>query len=466
MNNSFAYKAKAPTQGVYPPGNVHSTPSISDRPGRLPKDTNILVVGAGPAGLSAARELAAQGYTNITIWEANPKVGGKVQSFKCDGKVYDMGAAGGVRGDYAALLERSQHFNLPMFDFANNRRFELDGGAEVSESFFHHLACAKDAVAYLWNLSMWDMPASGPTNDIPPDLSKSWRQLVEEKGWQALDKELAGYIRGAGYKDDGELIDDHTPAYYVAQYVRSIALQNLALGRLVGWENGIQELWEKEAEELEAQGVTVLTLHPLTSIARHDDYVEAWSTHSKKPVRFDKVLFACEPELLISGEKPILADATSEEQATFSKLHTVDYRTCLAKVTGLPDEMVTHTFASVKELIDGKSGHLTMWSKKHDHYVFFVYGSGRSEEEIWETLREDVKRMGGEITEEVKQMSWDYFPHVNPEDMDFFKRVEHMQGDHNTFYCGASLSFETMRAAADNGIDIAKRMTYLPFPRH
>src|SRR5690349_6024688 len=47
---------------------------------RYSKDSKILVVGAGPSGLTAALTLGDLGYKNVQIYERESTVGGKVQS--------------------------------------------------------------------------------------------------------------------------------------------------------------------------------------------------------------------------------------------------------------------------------------------------------------------------------------------------------------------------------------------------
>ncbi len=52
----------------------------------------IAIVGAGPAGLTAAHTLREVGYRNIEIFEASNDAGGKALSFVHDGRTHEMGA--------------------------------------------------------------------------------------------------------------------------------------------------------------------------------------------------------------------------------------------------------------------------------------------------------------------------------------------------------------------------------------
>lgn len=57
-------------------------------------DLKIAVIGAGIAGLTAARELFRSGFTNIDIYEASDRIGGRTYSIKADNQhtTYEMGA--------------------------------------------------------------------------------------------------------------------------------------------------------------------------------------------------------------------------------------------------------------------------------------------------------------------------------------------------------------------------------------
>ncbi|MCH2161649.1 MAG: phytoene desaturase family protein [Phycisphaerales bacterium] len=57
----------------------------------MQKNVRISVVGAGPGGLTAAMLLAASG-AEVTVWEAQDRVGGRSRRVKFDGHAFDIGA--------------------------------------------------------------------------------------------------------------------------------------------------------------------------------------------------------------------------------------------------------------------------------------------------------------------------------------------------------------------------------------
>ena len=56
----------------------------------LPTKTDVVVIGAGLAGLSAARRIAISGQS-VCVLEANDQIGGRVRTDYVDGLILDRG---------------------------------------------------------------------------------------------------------------------------------------------------------------------------------------------------------------------------------------------------------------------------------------------------------------------------------------------------------------------------------------
>lgn len=53
---------------------------------------NIVIIGAGAAGMSAATMLMENGFLNLTILEAENRIGGRIHTIEFGENVLDMGA--------------------------------------------------------------------------------------------------------------------------------------------------------------------------------------------------------------------------------------------------------------------------------------------------------------------------------------------------------------------------------------
>lgn len=59
----------------------------------LRKDTPILVIGAGAAGVSAIAKLLENGFTNVTMLEAGSRIGGRIVTIPFADNFFEVGAA-------------------------------------------------------------------------------------------------------------------------------------------------------------------------------------------------------------------------------------------------------------------------------------------------------------------------------------------------------------------------------------
>jgi monoamine oxidase len=101
-------------------------------PGTLERKADVLVIGAGVAGLAAARELTAQHY-RVLVLEARGRIGGRIWSERAWGKVLDMGASWihGIQGNPIHGL--AQQHQIATFPTASRKHWLYREGAHEYE---------------------------------------------------------------------------------------------------------------------------------------------------------------------------------------------------------------------------------------------------------------------------------------------------------------------------------------------
>ncbi len=127
----------------------------------LPREVDIVVIGAGAAGIAAARRLRAAGLRTLVV-EARARAGGRAHTIPLAGQAVDIGAhwlhAAGANG----LIAEAQALGLMLFD-APQEPLLMIGDREASaverEAFAHAWEKAEDAILALANTGA-DAPAA------------------------------------------------------------------------------------------------------------------------------------------------------------------------------------------------------------------------------------------------------------------------------------------------------------------
>ncbi|EDW05050.1 GH18004 [Drosophila grimshawi] len=60
--------------------------------GRSKETARIIIIGSGPSGIAAATRLLEQGFKNVTIFEAEDRIGGRIKTIPFADSVIDLGA--------------------------------------------------------------------------------------------------------------------------------------------------------------------------------------------------------------------------------------------------------------------------------------------------------------------------------------------------------------------------------------
>src|SRR4051812_49321731 len=99
------------------------------------KSARIAVVGAGPSGLTAAYQLKQLGYQNVTVFERNPYIGGKVLSLHQGTKTTELGAVF-ASPDYTLILDLAKKFNIPTAVNTTPQLIQNEAGQKLTPEAF------------------------------------------------------------------------------------------------------------------------------------------------------------------------------------------------------------------------------------------------------------------------------------------------------------------------------------------
>lgn len=446
------------------------------------KDARIAIVGAGPAGLSAAYYLKANGYRNVTVFEKASRVGGLCLSITENYDTYDIGA-NYVTMEYRETLKIARtvgaklYFEDPysaMFvppdggptrfvDFLTAVRTDDETGKVTSVPRFMFLA-----LKYLWlRLRLGpviDPPTFARVAEVAPELAVPFSQWLARHGLEPLSRlfEIPVTIMGYGHLDE-------IAAPYVLKYIGPKTIVPMmffpvpVLRNLFPWPKrfvaGFQRMWQQVSWGLNVRlnvDISAITrdAHGVRVSFRETGQMLDRSESVTEEMPFDYLVMACPLSPVVTER---FLDLSAGERDLFGRIKTHTYTMYTATVTGL--DLPTPIAVTYPLTTIGTPWGVTQQWKSKESLVtqFYVQlpgeeGEAPPTEHFREQVRRNcadlVQRMGGAIVSEHDAwQTFDAFPygqHVTTADFGagWYARLENQQGVNRTFYVGGATNFE------------------------
>lgn len=432
-------------------------------------DSRIAIIGAGPAGLSAAHFLKRNGYQDVLVLEKLGRVGGMCRTITEDYRSFDLGAnyltpayhetlrlAGEYGMDtYGERLPMA--IELPEKDDSYRIRTPFQAAREKA-SFWQ---LAKAAIRYTWK-RFWlrkiiDRPGFAGISQHP-DLCVSFEEWLERHDLLALKTLFEFPITIMGYGHLHEIAAPYALKYMSLFTFVPMMFKVLPITSWIPWPKrfvlGYQRLWEAMSWEL-----NVRTNVDIKSIKRKDGKIHIkfhWLKqvlNEMKPTRSETFVF---DHLIVAsplGKEQLgtLLDQDQREKGVFKDVHTYSY--CLSSFNvEFPDiPWEQQLFATIPITDFGQPWAITRQMEDSTLMQFYSRlrdGDNRKkvEEEVIENIKAFVRRLNGRIDHEEWHTydRWPYFQHVHAEDMrsGFYDRLEGLQGHRDTYYTGGLMNFE------------------------
>lgn len=415
-------------------------------------DRRVCIIGAGPGGLSAAHFLKTRGYKNVTVLELMGRVGGKCLTLSHGDRSFDIGA-NYVTSDYHEVLRLAEEFDATLYtestmtvaSFAADGALSFTTPLSLLTAQASFVSVLSAVLRYPWIRfrirKIIDKPGFADVSRRP-DLCRSFAAWLADNRLTALTPMFEIPITAMGY---GAL--EEIPAPYALKYMSTKTFLDMIFFGLrlrPRWPkrfvDGFQCLWEKVAAPLDVR----LNVH-VRSIERSSTIrVFTESGGCTEVMEFDSLIVSSVHDsrtltdfLLLSTDEIRLFDQVDVNPfvvTTYVVNHMqVPHRiifVCPAPKLGVP--------CAISQQFENNS------------YWQFYTRVGRDYKpqisDVLSAVKHTVAQLGGRVSDnDIHTVTlWDYFPHVDANAIadGFYDRLEAMQGERGTYYCGGLLAFE------------------------
>lgn len=437
-------------------------------------DDRICVVGAGPAGIATAHELARQGFTDVVVVEKASRVGGLCLSVGYDGRAFDLGA-NYVTSAYRQVRRLARELGAPMY--TETRAVFYDPGYPGRfRSIFSQakgdaglFAFGWACIRYLWlrwrlGKTLPEVGYKGVSSN--PALMRSFEQWLIDNKLKALSTLCAIPVTLMGY---GRLKD--VPAPYVLTYLNLRTFSDLLLygsGLPRRWPkrfiDGFQRLFERMSWHLDVRLntriVEMVRTEDGVTITLDSPVGEGWQAQRVTVKEAFRWIILCCP----LQDATAFLDEHEPEQRLISQVRLNPFATSTFEINpgpDLPARLVNVTAAIDSDPTDDGAQRVSIVTQQFASVPLVTFYSPlpprlattapphgeRCDTDVLAGVRKLAGKLGLDLKDPGVPFStdeWPYFPHVDVETFEdgWYDEMEGLQGRKSTFYNGGVMCFE------------------------
>ena len=413
-----------------------------------PEPLNIAVIGAGPAGLSAAHFLMQRGI-RATVFEANDRIGGKSFSILNGDNLNEMGTCYTTRAhtmikgwmkDNGITLKR---LGVALYDGEPVVNYVKHGpGAPLPFQVLRFIR--KAAILRRGIKQRPDDP------EIMKEASLSTIEWVRALNIPKIERAMHRIqtTQGYGYVDKATI--GQTVQWCDLQYVLSGVLNDLHMP-----EQGWTTFWQRFARSFDVRLST-----PVLGLDRSGPKPVIHTREGEHV--FDAVLSTIPMQLFTS-----IAKATELEHRVADSIAWQTYTTTLLAsndwFTG--HQVIGYSRASKDSSLQGAILGGRAEGESADLggrlYVTGQFSESLTPEELREILHADAAHLGFTINNVILQKSWQYFPQYKAEAVahGLFGDLLRVQGHNRTWFSGSTFSHELVSSVVSRSEIVVRDMT-------
>ncbi len=413
-------------------------------------DDRVAIIGGGLSGLVIAEGLYEKGYKNITVFEKEEHVGGKLHTICYKGKSYEFGALFGLPSQNH-LKKMMKKYNVKIdgpklsrvnYDTCGNKIMQIP--KEFLDDFIEEVERLPDVLATYKSLDHINI------YNLEPSMMLPFSQWCDLNGFVLLKIVYAHHFTSYGLGDTGVV-----PALYV---LRTLTYDNLMsfleLPEFCTWKEGVSMLIEclnREMKDIRmAQQVIKISLSSNDQVCVHTDF---------EVLKFDRVIIATPLEQF--------ADFYDADYEMKRFLLSIKYQ-AFNVYAFIANSIPKGCGFILENLSVDRVGHILIWNTRWDSLgeeamvmVYAYNNPANSKAESLKTIESDLIKLGIQSPRLYQYKNWRQCPYVETEDLQkgFYEKMEAMQGKYNVFLAGEIMSMVTM----DNCIQYSNYLVHKYF---
>lgn len=412
------------------------------------KSDRIAIIGGGLSGLVIADELRLKGYQNITVFEKDDRVGGKLQTIWYKGKSHEMGAIFGLPSHQhlKALMRRNQlksdgpKLSRTNYDDCGQKIMPIP--KEILGDYLQELDRFPEVLKSYPSLKNASMA------HVEPSLMLPFSKWCDENKFVVLKMIYVQYftIFGLGGIDD-------VPALYALRILNAENLMSfMGLPEFITWREGTTSLIDSLMKNIKdvriGQEVKNISVLKDQVLAVHTEY---------EAQEFDRVILTAPVEQFSH------CDAMNENVK--NNLQNIKYQDF--NVYAIVSENIPKGCGCILgNITPTRNGHMIMWNarweEKEGEGMMMVYAYNPSESSLltsFELIKEDLRKLGIKNSKLYQAKRWKHCPYVGQEALEngFYDLMESMQGNHHLYFAGEIMSTLSMDNCIGYSEDLVRR---------
>lgn len=440
------------------------------------KNARIVIIGAGPAGLSTAWFLMKNGFKNVTVLEKLGRVGGLCKSITIGGASFDIGAnyttwayketlkiaheVGATTYDekpYTSIELNDNETNYTFRSFLNAILYNSTTKKKIT--LFHFVIAAVRYLHIRWKLrNTIDIPGYLDAIHTHPELCISFEEWLQINNLTSLATLFSFPITIMGYGRLNEIAAPYALKYmslrtFFPMVFGSLPLLSWFIGK---WPRrftfGFQRLWERVSWRTDVR----LNVN-ITNMVRSADHITIDFEYPEQNLNEIKTVKETQKYDYLFLAAPLTADVfkklglvpNTEELkiSTHIKINpycmttfwvnNMDMPAPIAPVLPIPENGIP--WAVARQFQDNGNKFTQFYTRPTP---------GQTDDEVIEKVKKLIHLMHGKIDEtESRWHTFDkftYFQHFTPKDFaaGIYSDLAKMQGHDNTYYVGGVTDFE------------------------